>query len=82
MIINFGKYSGYSLEEIFKKDAPYLEWLCKNTDKVIIKNECLFLLNYKADKNKIEKIVFESLLSRGYSETESNMFISKLKDKN
>lgn len=79
MNINFGKYKGYSLEEIFEIDAGYIEWLYKNTDKIIIRNECLFLLNHKGDKNKIEKIVFESLISRGYSETESNMFIKKLK---
>ena len=29
--INFGKYTGYSLEELVKTDREYLEWLLENT---------------------------------------------------
>lgn len=79
MIITFGKYKGRSLESIYKIDPAYVEWLGNNTQSSTIRDNCNFLINYKEDKSKIEKIVYESIISRGYSESEANMFISKLK---
>lgn len=32
--INFGKYKGWSVKEVFEDDATYLRWAMINTDRV------------------------------------------------
>lgn len=81
MILSFGKYKGYSLQEVFDENELYIEWLYNNHDSDLIRNECHQLLYAENDLTKIESIVLHSLIKVGYSETESKIFIKKLKSK-
>lgn len=38
--INFGKYKGSTLKDIYKEDYQYFEWLAENTKDDIIKSAC------------------------------------------
>lgn len=79
MILNFGKYKGYSIQSIFDKDELYIEWLYNNHDSELIRAECGSLLYSENNVTKIEEIVLHCLTKAGYSETESKIFIKKLK---
>lgn len=78
MVITFGKYKGLTLDYVFKHDPTYIEWLAESNDSRLIVNYCNNLLN-PISNDKIENIILESLMHRGYSESESRMFINKLK---
>ena len=79
MILKFGKYKGFSLQEVFDEDELYIEWLYNNHDSELIRNECYNLLYSENDLSKIESIILHSLIKVGYSESEANIFIKKLK---
>lgn len=38
--VNFGKYKGQSLKDIYKEDTKYFEWLMHNTNDPLIKEAC------------------------------------------
>ncbi len=76
----FGKYEGKPLAEILIIAPSYVRWLseaCADTD---IKYAAAVVLG-KLDIDKIQTIVKEALMHRGYSESEALMFIRTLKNK-
>lgn len=80
MILNFGKYKGKSIDEIYKIDEGYIIWLSENSYNDLIKNKAKDLICLsKNGMNRIENIVYECIISRGYSDTEARMFLKQLK---
>lgn len=77
-ILNFGKYKGQFLEDVFDIDRSYIEWIYKNHNSEVLKEECYELL-YPKSIGKVEDIVRNALQHRGFSQTEANIFIKKLK---
>jgi hypothetical protein len=77
----YGKYEGKVIDEIFKIDPTYIEWVLNNSSSEIVKINCKRLLYGEEDNTKIENIVVDSLIKNGYSTTEANIFIRKLKGK-
>lgn len=50
MVITFGKYKGQTLEEIYKKDTNYIEWLAANAKKPEIRKAASMTLEQKESK--------------------------------
>ena len=78
MKMPFGKYKGRSLEDILKIDKSYVRWLYTDCLDDDISYEAGLVLGYTTN-HKIEDIVRHCILSRGYSATEADIFIKKLK---
>ena len=61
MNIIFGKYHGTPIEEIFQKDAPYLEWVAanfvSNNKKIVVQLEFIkqLIAPYVAHKQQIKQ---------------------------
>ena len=51
--INFGKYKGMTLRELYRQEQSYFDWLLKNTKDDITKKACEIM--QEAVKQKIEK---------------------------
>ena len=74
----FGKYKGKPIKEIWQIDPQYIKWLQENCDDWTVIEMINLFLNIN-ENNKIELIIKEALMSRGYSESEALMFIKRLK---
>ena len=48
-VISFGKYKGETIEEVFKKDASYLDWAIKNTGRLILSDKDTDKIEAKAE---------------------------------
>lgn len=82
MILSFGKYKGYLIDDVFKIDASYVQWLYENHTNNLIRDYCESIIKYSSNcepLSKVESIVYDCIISRGYSESEANMFLKKLK---
>jgi len=51
--VNFGKYKGSTLKEIFKQDKDYFSWLLNNTKDDVVKKACQIM--NEAVKSKVEE---------------------------
>lgn len=51
--VNFGKYKGKTLKNIFTVDRQYFDWICKNSNDTIIKTACSVLLKSVNSKTQI-----------------------------
>ena len=83
-IMPFGKYKSKYLFDIMQDNYKYIEWVYKISTNNNLTNACAILLGYLQPQydipdSKIEMIVKECIMHRGYSESEANIFLRKLK---
>ena len=55
-IINFGKYKGSTIEQIYKDDNAYLIWLTKNLDKDDFNIIIGYIKSYIKEKKLIQNV--------------------------
>jgi hypothetical protein len=55
--LNFGKYWNLTVEEVFYKDATYLIWAMKNTNRMLFPEEMTSTIKKQADIAQDEKNV-------------------------
>ena len=80
----FGKYKTRTLQDILEENHKYLIWVYRISTSPNLSDACAILLKYidaeiEIPDNKIEQIVKECIMHRGYSEAEANVFMRKLK---
>jgi len=78
MKMPYGKYKGKTLEYIIKIDKSYVKWLYTDCTDDDISYYAGKILGYTSH-HKIEDIVIDCIISRGYATAEANLFIKKLK---
>jgi hypothetical protein len=78
IVVPFGKYKGMWMSYIYETDRSYVRWLSENCDRVDIRMSALYMLD-EFTNNKVEEIVKDALVHRGYCEAEAIMFIKSLK---
>lgn len=49
--LDFGKYEGYTVKELIKKDPDYLAWACDNIDWFNLDQEAEWTLDYELFKD-------------------------------
>lgn len=73
-----GKYKGIDIEDVVKVDRSYLEYLFKlETLSPFLKIEISNALNIP--QPKVEVVVMEALMARGWSKAESEQMINRIK---
>lgn len=75
----FGKHKGSDLRTILRLYPSYIKWLSEDCTDPEIRFAAQVVLG-TMDTGKLQTIVREALMHRGYSETEANMFIRRLKE--
>jgi len=47
--LNFGKYKGYTIKEVYDRNASYLRWALENTNKLVLSDKDIELIEEKAE---------------------------------
>jgi len=78
--LTFGKYKGLYLGEVLVDDPSYIRWLAENCNTPNVRLAANLLLE-SYTPSKVEQIVKECIMHRGYSEAEAVKFINVIKTK-
>ena len=63
--LNFGKYKGYTIKEVYDRNASYLRWALENTNKLVLSDKDIELIEEKAEAE--DRDYLEEQSDYGYS---------------
>ena len=54
-VLNFGKYKGETVEEVYQKDASYLQWCLENIERFNLSDKEVDLIEAKAEMEEWDR---------------------------
>ena len=54
-VLNFGKYKGETIEEVYEKDASYLQWCLENIERFNLSDKETALIEEKAEMEEWDR---------------------------
>jgi len=54
-VLNFGKYKGHTIEEVYEMDASYLKWCLENIERFTLPEKFIQLIEEKAEMEEWDR---------------------------